>query len=819
MLGQPYTINDIAAYTMAKDLHQGYHQQIPLKYVSFDTRTIRYGSQTVFIALNSGHRDGHEYIPDAIEKGIRNFIVDRPLRYSGINYALVSNTLDALQLWAYYHRARITYPIIGITGSNGKTTLKEWLSTLIEWDFELIKSPLSYNSQMGVPISLLRLSQQAELGIIEAGISQQGEMELLEQMIRPQIGILTHMGDAHADGFTSIQQKLEEKCLLFKDADTLLASSRQAWVAAYLEAKFPQVKFVGDRPDDFLQIVEVQQQEGRSNITLQQREERVEMVLHATDPASVENALLAILAARILDVAWDTIISNMASLHAINMRTEIITDNPEITIINDTYNSDLESILNSFHLLNNISNHSEKFVILSDLFHQGKLSPERHQQVYNLAMEMFGQSQIFTIGPKLNEVSVFQNFSSVNDFLTKVPYNTFRNATVLIKGARAFEMERLIPFLNHKRIATFLEIDLKKLIHNYRVLTSYIPQGTKTMCVVKASSYGSGTWEIAQELENEGVTYLAVAYTSEGIDLRNSQIQIPIMVMNPDIESIPSLIQYDLEPEVSNITFLKRFLREARWEGISSYRIHLKFETGMGRLGFVKDELAEVCKILQSDPHFSVISVMSHLAAADDPASDPFSRQQVEVFLNMYHYLQQELGITPLRHILNSKGVLRFPEYAFEMVRLGAGLYGINTTGTKAPLEEIGTLVSTISQIRAYPAQVSIGYGRSQYTQQVTRIATVALGYADGVPRNLSNGNYTFLVRGKEAPIFGRVCMDMTMIDVTHIPEAQSGDEVLVFGVRGEYVHTIDKMAKQAETIPYEILVRISARVRRIYTK
>ncbi len=819
MLGISYTINEIAAYSLARDLHQGDIHQNALHYVSFDTRTIQYGPKTIFVALATENRDGHDFIHDALQKGVKNFIVDRPIHYPGINYVLVPNTLDALQLWALNHRSRIRYPIVGITGSNGKTTVKEWLSTLLEWEYDLMKSPLSYNSQIGVPISLLRLRPDAELGIIEAGISRPGEIELLAQLIQPQMGILTHMGDAHAFGFGSLVEKLEEKCKLFENADILLAGSGQSWVKGYLDHYFTNVKYVGTREDDLIRMIRSDFQHSGCKIVLNESNNNHELTLNISDQASQENALLAILAARTLGVSWDSIRQHATGVFPISMRTELITDNPEITLINDSYNSDIESIQNSFQLLNNISVQPGRKVILTDMLHQGTKSFEKHREVYQMASRLFGQHNVYTIGPTFKRVSGFQNYPNPASLIQGVSYQQFTQHTVLLKGARAFGLEQLIPFFNHKRNATYLEIDLNKLVSNYRVLKSYVAEGTKTMCVVKASSYGSGTWEIARELENEGVTYLAIAYTSEGVDLRNARIQLPIMVMNPDIDSISALIQYDLEPEVANMAFLRRYLQQARLADLPSYKVHLKLETGMGRLGFVAEELPSLCSFLASDPHFKVISAMSHFAAADDPKSDDFTHQQVQSFLSMYAYLQRELGISPFRHVLNSKGILRFPQYAFEMVRMGAGLYGINTTGTEAPLEEIGSLLSTISQIRTYPPQTSIGYGRSQYTDQPTRIATVALGYADGVPRNLSNGKYCFIVRGKKAPIFGKVCMDMTMIDITDIPEAETGDEVLVFGSQDQAKHSVEEMAQKAQTIPYEILVRIGSRVRRIYTK
>jgi len=821
MLGTPYTLHEIAQYAAAKDLFQGYTHQDSLTHISFDTRTIIHGSQTVFIALSGAHRDGHDFIPQAIQKGVKNFIVDRPIPHKNINYALVANTLEALQLWAMYHRNLFDYPIIGITGSNGKTTVKEWLATLLEWEYHLVKSPLSYNSQIGVPLSLLQLHHQADLGIIEVGVSQSGDMEQLVPIVRPTLGVLTHMGDAHNEGFLSITHKLEEKCTLFEEVSTLVVGSQQKWVSNYLNTLAVDKTYVGRGDHDVIQLIDCKRYPQESKITVQIGDHTSVYQINVpfSDQASIENVLLAIGVAYRLGLDFELIRERTSTLKRIYMRTEIISDNPNITLINDVYNSDLASVYNSFNLLKDIQTHLKKYVIISDVPHQGAEALNQHHHIYQTAIDLFGQAHVFTIGDIFRQVSPIQNYLDTASLKRAIRYEDFLNSTVLLKGARKYELEQLIPLFHHKHNATYLRIDLNQLIENFKILKNYLPPFTRTMCVIKAASYGNGTWEIARELAEAGTDYLAVAYTSEGIDLRNARIELPIMVMNPDINSIASLVQYELEPEIANFAFLKRYVRYARLVGKPEIKLHIKLETGMGRLGFVASELDALSAQLVSDPNIQVISLMSHLAAADNPTVDEFTFHQIAQFEEMSKMLADKLGIQPLRHILNSKGVLRFPQYAFEMVRLGAGLYGINTTDTKAPIQEIGALYTVISQIRTYPPQTSIGYGRSQFTQRQSRIATVAIGYADGLPRNLSNGQYAFLIRGKLAPIFGRVCMDMTMVDVTDIPTAQSGDEVVIFGRQEDNYLSVDAMAKQAQTIPYEILVRIGSRVRRIYTK
>ena len=819
MLGIPHTINQVAELCLARDLFQGFPHSPPIKYISFDTRTISRGSETLFVALSTSHRDGHDFLADAYRKGVRNFIVDRNIPYRQSNYALVDHTLEALQLWAMHHRGKCNYPVIGITGSNGKTTVKEWLATLLEWEFDVVKSPLSYNSQIGVPISVLQMRPQASCAIIEAGISQPGEMEILAGIIQPTIGILTHMGDAHNNSFDSFEQKLTEKCALFSQVSTLICGSWQAPVWEYVQNQFPEVLGVGEKETDKLQVFSIEEAHSVQVLKLRTQDSQHQIHLPSGGNAARENFSLAVLAARELGLSWESVQSQAGKLFPVHMRCEIITDNPDITLINDSYNSDLESVRTAFHLLNSIEAQPEKILILTDLQHLGENALAFHRDIYQEAITLFGEAKVITVGPIFGQIHTKHHYPDTNSLLKAIRYSDFLHHTLLLKGARNFKLERLLPLLNKKLNATYFRIDLDGLVHNFKTLCARVPEGTKTMCVVKASSYGNGTWEIARELEAAGADYLAVAYTSEGIALRESQIHLPIMVMNPDIDSIPGLLQYQLEPEVSNFQFLNAYIQLARLSEGQVYPIHLKLETGMGRLGFVQEELGQLGQILAGEPLIQVVSLMSHLVAADNPDEDDFSHEQARRFFQMSSFLQQEMGISPLRHLLNSKGVLRFPEYACEMVRLGAGLYGINTTDVESDLEEIGGLYSTISQIRDHPEGVSIGYGRAEYTRQASRIATIALGYADGVPRNLGVGCYAFLVRGKKAPIFGRVCMDMTMIDVTDIPEAQAGDEVVIFGRMGDHFLSVEEMAQKAQTIPYEILVRISPRVRRIYMK
>jgi len=819
MLGLPYTLHEIAQEIFPLDLFQGNPDDILLRYVAFDSRLIIRGRETVFIAIKTTNRDGHEFLQQAMDKGVRNFIVDRVLPFSGINYIIVQDTLEALQMWAMYHRSRFNCPVVALTGSNGKTTVKEWLATLLEMNYLLVKSPMSYNSQLGVPVSVLQMRPDADLAIFEAGISKKDEMETLATIIQPSIGILTHMGDAHSEGFASHEEKLREKLRLFAQAQLLLSLSHQPLPTSALPSHTEYISIGYDEQAD-IKATYVHDEQGS--------------VLHIQDhcfklplqgEAARENALLAILAANKLGMSLEEIARRVPLLYPVSMRMEMITDNPFVHIINDSYNIDVDSVENAFMFLQQSLGQDRKQLILTDIPNLGNKQLEIQQGIWKQAKEMFGEENIWTIGEVFGRFRQQQHYLTTQSLLAEFDYHRFVHSTVLLKGARKFELERLVPLLSQKLSATYFKVNLNTLIQNLRHLKTYIPEGTKIMCMVKAFSYGSGTWEIAQVLEKEGVEYLAVAYTSEGIQLRNAGIQLPIMVMNPDRNGLEGLLQFDLEPEIYDFDFLQAFVRVARLTDMLEYRIHLKFATGMGRLGFRADELPAIIEFLSHYPDLQVVSVLSHLAAADDSQEDTFTLNQIAQFQEIAQRLTAELGITPLSHILNSAGVMRFSPYAMDMVRLGVALYGINPLAKDlvqpkhASLQEIGSLHSVISQIHEYPKGTSIGYGRSQFTQRKTRIATIPIGYADGIARSLGNGKINFLIKGKYAPTFGRICMDMLMLDVTDIPEAEEGNEVVLFGRQDNSFISVNSLAEAMETIAYEVLVRIPPRVRRIYEK
>ena len=821
MLGIPYHISEIAHACGAIDLFQGRWKPAPVRYVAYDSRHISFGGQTVFVALRHGHRDGHDFIQDAWKKGVRTFIVSKKINIPGIDYVLVDDTLDSLQRWAMQHRQRFRYPVLAITGSNGKTTVKEWLASLLEQQFQIVKSPGSYNSQLGVALSLLQMYPEADLAIIEAGISRPGEMERLEAMIAPDTGMLTHMGPAHEDGFADFGEKLKEKCLLFEHCKSVLTSEKTNAFLKDYGIQLTSVKTIGEQ-GNAIRLAGANSKEGGWEIQLESLDSEAvntKLDIPVPGPAALENALLAVMAAGHLGMDWENIRERTGLLQPVDMRTEIITDNPEVTVINDSYNSDPDSIRNAFALLQSIEAQPGKMLILGDVPHLGDLQLPVQKQLLKEAVALFEEENIITLGKVFGQIRQLRHYPDTEALLDDFDYSLFQNKTILLKAARSARLERLLPYLNRHPNATYMQIDLDALQRNYQALRSGLPEHVRVMAMVKAFSYGSGSWEIASALATAGVEYLSVAYASEGIHLRDRGIQLPIMVNNPDRSSLASLAQYELEPLVFDMAGLRAWLRAARMSELRQYRCHLKFDTGMGRLGFSKENLPEIASFLLSHPDLEVRSIMSHLAASDMPDEDAFSLKQIADFQEISALFTQLTGLQPIRHILNTAGATRFPQHAFDMVRLGLGLYGINPAENGPELEEIASLKSHISQIHEYPAGTSISYGRAQYTERPSRIATVPIGYADGIFRMLGEGATRMLVRGMEVPTFGRVCMDMLMLDVTDVPGATEGDEVVIFGKQGEAVRSVGALAQDAGTIAYEILARISPRVRRVYVR
>ncbi len=802
-----------------------------------DSRKISQPDNAVFIAIKTPLRNGHKFIASAYEKGIRNFLVSEQLsvaQFTGANIILVKDTLLAVQQIAAAHRRQFNIPVIGITGSNGKTIVKEWLFTLLGASYNIVRSPKSFNSQIGVPLSVWLLKDNTQLGIFEAGISQPGEMEKLEHIIQPTIGIFTNIGEAHSEGFLSRRQKINEKLILFRHAEKLIycrdhLELHESVVQYINQIKDPESKSNlqlfcwSTKYEADLQITGSNAQAGKTIITASYKGRVLSITIPFTDSASVENAIHCWCTMLLLKTDERTIQQRMLELQPVSMRLELRHGINDCTIINDTYNSDLTSLNIALDYLEQQKQHPRHTVILSDLLQTGIPEAELYEEVASLISRR-GIQRFIGIGPAISKnkqafkehkklQTVF--FKSTEAFLKNFYLINFDKEAILLKGARAFAFEKISLLLEQKIHQTALNIDLSALIHNLNVFRSYLRPGVKTMAMVKAFAYGSGSYEIAHLLQFSGVDYLSVAYTDEGIALRKAGITMPIMVMSPDAISFDRMIAWKLEPEIFDFHSLHAFIDIARTLEVKNYPVHIKLDTGMHRLGFMPSGITSLKKELKSAPEIKIASVFSHLAASDEPVHDAFTMQQGNAFDEMTLELMEILSYKPLLHLCNSAAILRHPQLQYDMVRLGLGLYGIDSSEKlKDQLKQIGTLRTTIAQIKTIPAGDTIGYGRNALAEKEMRIAIICIGYADGYPRTLGNGNAYVLINGKKARTVGVICMDMCMVDVTHMTDVKEGDEVIVFG--GGL--SITELAHWAGTIPYEIMTGISSRVKRVYS-
>ncbi len=796
-----------------------------------DSRKIARPETALFIALQTRHRDGHSFIASAYEQGVRNFLVSTDVdttMYPGSNFIKVPDTLVALQQLAAANRRQFELPCIGITGSNGKTIVKEWLYQLLAEDYNTVRSPKSYNSQIGVPMSVWMLNKKHQLAIFEAGISQPGEMEKLEHIIQPSIGVFTNIGEAHSEGFLNNRQKIKEKLLLFRHAGQLVYCKDHHELNQSIAEYARQIK-----DDNSLRlftwshkkgadvwIKDINKNPASTTISAIYDGNDIAVTIPFTDPASVENAIHCWCVLLLLGVAQATIADRMLHLSPVSMRLELKHGINDCTFINDTYNSDLTSLLIALEYLEQQKQHPHHTVILSDMLQIARPDGELYEEVANIINSKHIQ-RFIGIGPALyKNKALFRKhkrirsifFKSTDDFLKSFHLITFSNEAILLKGARVFAFERIGTLLEQKVHQTVMSINLSSLVHNLNVFRKRLKPGVKTMAMVKAFSYGSGSYEIAHRLQYAGVDYLSVAYTDEGIALRKAGITMPVMVMSPDTQSFDRMIAWKLEPEIFNTRSLQAFMQIAKTLHIEHYPVHIKLDTGMHRLGFTKDELDGLALMLKDNPYIRVVSIFSHLAASEDPSLDSFTQKQAAEFVQMCDMLYAVLPDKPMRHLCNSAAIARHPQLHYEMVRLGLGLYGIDGSMQKE-LKQIGTLKTTIAQIKTVPAGEGIGYGNTAVADKERKTATISIGYADGYPRALSNGESYVLIHGKKAKIVGRICMDMCMVDVTHIPEAKDGDEVIVFGEG----LSLTRLAEWAGTIAYELMTGISQRVKRVY--
>ena len=820
------TTAEIALIVKGSILQAGNGQE-PVRELLIDSRLLTTPAQSLFFAIVSKRNDGHKYILELYEKGVRNFVVsaepENLLLCHEANFILVKNTLNALQALCAAHRKEFNIPVIGITGSNGKTIVKEWLYQLMFEDKNIVRSPKSYNSQIGVPLSVWQMSSENELAIFEAGISEPDEMERLQAIIQPTIGIFTNVGHAHDENFINRNQKVGEKLKLFTKVETLIYSIDDSELHERL-LKTGLIDLIGtftwsrkNKAD--LLVLSTSVTKRQTTIQAEFRENKIVITIPFTDNASVENAIQCWTTMLYLGYDNAVIAPRMLTLSPIAMRLELKEGINNCSLINDTYSSDIDSLSIALDFLQQQKQHRKKTVIISDILQSGRGDNHLYGEIAELLVQK-GIDHVIGIGKSISrQANLFPMeksfFQGTDAFLETYAFTSFSNETILLKGARVFEFERISEALQQKTHETVLEIDLNALVHNLNYFRSKLSPGVKLMAMVKAFSYGSGSFEIANTLQFHRVDYLTVAYSDEGVELRKAGINMPIMVMNPDEQSFDSMLKYCLEPEIYSfrtLAMLEASLARRTHQN-EAMPIHIKLDTGMHRLGFDPRELDELIKRLLTNPMLRVGSVFSHLATSDEPAFDDFTRQQIEIFRQTSERLTEAFDYPILRHILNSAGISRFPEADFDMVRLGIGLYGIGCSETEQTLlENVSTLRSSISQIKEVSAGEAVSYNRHWIAGHDTRVAIIPIGYADGLSRRLGNGKGHLLLNGSLAPIIGSVCMDMCIIDLTGI-EAKEGDDVIVFGKE----LPITKLAEELETIPYEILTGVSRRVKRVY--
>ncbi len=819
-----YTVDDISritgGFTLRNDLPPGFS----VSKLSVDSRTVIDGESTLFFALKGIRHNGHHFIEDLIGKGVKAFVVSENVKTSTsdkIAVVHVSDTLDALQKLSSYHRSRFHYPVIGITGSNGKTIVKEWLHDLLADHYCIVRSPKSFNSQVGVPLSVWNMDEKCDLAIFEAGISQPGEMKNLEQIIRPTIGIFTNIGDAHQENFISIESKIWEKLQLFRSAEKLIYCADHDLIALQAGSYCKSMEITpitwslhGNRAN--IQFRNIKS-DHNSRIETNWGEYSLSITIPFTDYSSIENCCHCLALISTLDADITRISEGFARLSPLAMRLEIKKGIQNSLLINDYYNSDINSLEIALTVLNQQAekNHLRKMVILSDIRQSGYSSGDLYRKV-NRMLENTSIDLFIGIGRDIKNASKWisaknQLFETTNEFISNFRKIDFTNSAVLIKGAREFRFEEISSVLQQKAHQSVFEINLNTMVENLNIFRSRLNPKTRIMVMVKAFSYGTGDVEIAKMLQYQRVDYLAVAVADEGIGLRNAGISLPIIVMNPEMHSFQHLIDYRLEPNIYSIPIADDFSKVVAHNAIEEFPVHIKLDTGMNRLGFKTiEELGQLLKILKSNPQLLIRSVFSHLVASDDSEFDGFTQKQIHLFDEFSNWLQVQLSYRFERHILNSAGIERFPGHQYEMVRLGIGLYGISSTNL--PLKPIGILRSSLSQIKTVMPGETVGYNRSGKIEKPSEIAIIPLGYADGLDRRLGNGIGSVFIRGARVPLIGNICMDMCMADVTGIG-AQPGDEAEFFG----HHISISEVSGSIGTIPYEILTGISQRVKRVY--
>jgi alanine racemase len=809
-----YRIHDIATF-FSIELNS-YREQL-IDRVEIDSRHILIPERTFFVCLKGSHSDGHQYIPELVQKGVKLFLVSDPTYQTTDEtcFILVQDVLQALQKFAAYHRSQFQIPIIGVTGSNGKTIVKEWLAAILSNKYLVCKNPKSYNSQIGVALAILELNENHELGIFEAGISTVKEMSSLQKMIQPTIGVFTSLGDAHQSGFISQEQKLEEKLSLFKDANSIVIHDNIDLGGLLQEKTFT----IGELNDKKFQIINKSYHQSNTKIQILFESKLHEFIFPFIDQTSIENALIAVCTALLLEVETPFIQASLDGFHTLPMRLEVKEGLRQCTLINDSYSLDVKSLELAFRFLDQQNNLQSRSLVISDF-----PATEHDDNLFVILQNLISKYQIkklVSIGSQIQKIQSFDSqevtqfhFFTTEEFLSHLHLVKFQDEIILIKGARKFGLEKFVNEYSASQHDAFLEIDTKALENNFVKLKSTLQPETKIMAIVKAAAYGSGHYEIAQFLEKKQVDYFGVAYADEGILLRNKGIQTPIMVMNTGSCDFGLMSEHKLEPELYSLHQCRRIDKEL--SSSETLFVHLKIDTGMHRLGFLPQDVDSLIAWLIKKKNIVVRSIFSHLAGSDNARFDDFSAEQNERFKDISQRLIDAIGYKPMLHLLNSNGILRFQkkkEYQYDMVRFGIGMYGIGMENNILGLERVHSLKARVLQIKSLRTLDTVSYNQSGRLEQDGKIAILSIGYSDGIPRNLHLSQYKFFINGKYVPLIGVVCMDFCMVDISEAGQIEEGMEIEMFGKNAD----LQELSECCQTIPYEILTGISSRVKRVF--
>jgi len=811
-----YTVHQIAEITNAQVIGD---EKLLIKNIAFDSRIIYSTKNTAFIAINTQKNSGEKFIEAAIDRGIEIIISEHHYpQYENITWIIVRNSVEFLQKLAKYHFENAHLKSIGITGSNGKTILKEWLYQCLWNEFRTVKSPKSFNSQIGLPLSLLQINDSHELGIFEVGISKPDEMEKQENIFHPQIGLLTHIGTAHLANFISEEQLIDEKIKLFRNSEVIIYNGDNSLVYNKINELYSTKKLItyGYKESNDVYFKNTSKD---SDVVVQYFNEEISFPVYQRDEATLTNALALLTVLKELGISNDKIIEKINALKAVEMRLEAIEGIKENIIINDSFNLDLDSLKTALQFLNEY-NKPRKSLVLTDIVGVNSNSKELYEEVSELVNEQKFDS-VFLIGHEISNYSeLFKSktstYNNTKELIDSKHLTEIENQIILLKGARKFEIEKLKDILELRKHDTVLEINLNAILHNINYHKSLLKAETKMMAMVKANAYGLGSYEISEFLQHHHIDYLGVAFVDEGVELRKKGITVPIVVMNPEQHSYETVIAYNLEPEIYSFRVLEQFYEAVQKSGYDKkYPIHIKLETGMHRLGFKDVELDELSSTL-AQKNLKVQSIFSHLSSSDMPSEKEFTLHQLEVFERNSSQLIKNLGYTPIRHILNSSGITNYPDQQYDMVRIGIGMLGESSNSEiNKQLRSVVSFKTVISQISMVEDGESVGYSRRFKTDHPTKIATIPVGYADGIPRLIGNQIGNVGIHKTLAPIVGNICMDMMMINVDHIPNLKEGDTVTIFNAKP----TLKEFAEYCKTITYEVLTSISPRVKRIYIK